>query len=254
MSKRYYVIDLWGRGGEISFHELTKAGYAMTYNRAWEYESHWDLDYDSTLDRMKEKGLKNETFYWHEGQPQYRCGMHQNLDTCWLDVYETTEEHLQDYPDEEKDEWTKINKEQLDAKFDLKCVFSREELFQTDSDVKEFEEEWEDSERTMTPLLGLYSDEKGSYGTWTIELEEELDPKRIVYTVAETQFGDMVDWWGYVTKDNKIVHFDTMHPPEGDTKGMYASLGWKLDSEKWDSDIPWDECEKAIADGEIEFD
>ena len=30
MSKRYYVIDLWGRGGEISFHELTKAGYAAT--------------------------------------------------------------------------------------------------------------------------------------------------------------------------------------------------------------------------------
>jgi hypothetical protein len=27
-----------------------------------------------------------------------------------------------------------------------------------------------------------------------------------------------------------------------------------LDSEKWDSDIPWDECEKSIADGEIEFD
>ena len=42
--------------------------------------------------------------------------MHQNLDTCWLDVYETTEEHIQDYPDEEKDEWTKINKEQLDVK------------------------------------------------------------------------------------------------------------------------------------------
>jgi len=85
---------------------------------------------------------------------------------------------------------------------------------------KKFEEEWEDSERTMTPLLGLYSDEKGSYGTWTIELEEELDPKRIVYTVAETQFGDMVDYWCYVTKDNKIVAFDTMHPPEGDTKGV----------------------------------
>ena len=35
---------------------------------------------------------------------------------------------------------------------------------------------------------------------------------------------------------------------------MNVALGWKLDSEKWDSDIPWDECEKAIADGEIEFD
>ena len=44
MSKRYYVIDLWGRGGEIHFHELTKAGYAMTYNNAWQYEDHWDFD------------------------------------------------------------------------------------------------------------------------------------------------------------------------------------------------------------------
>ena len=64
-----------------------------------------------SLDRMKEAGFKNETDYWSEGQAEYRCGMHQNLDTCWLDVYETTEEHLQDYPDEEKDEWTKINKD-----------------------------------------------------------------------------------------------------------------------------------------------
>ena len=114
MSKRYYVIDLWGRGGEIHYHELTKAGYAMTYNNAWEYEDHWDFD-DISLDRMKEAGFKNETFYWSEGQAGYRCGMHQNLDTCWLDVYETTEEHTAEYPDEEKDEWTKINKEQLDA-------------------------------------------------------------------------------------------------------------------------------------------
>jgi len=28
----------------------------------------------------------------------------------------------------------------------------------------------------------------------------------------------------------------------------------KLRYEKWDGDIPWDECEKAIADGEVEFD
>ena len=103
--------------------------------------------------------------------------------------------------------------------------------FQTDSDVKEFEEEWENEDSPMTPLLGLYSDEKGSYGTYSIELEEELDPKRIVYTIAETQFGDMVDFWGYATKDNKIVAFDTQLPPEGDSKGMYSTLGWKLDSE-----------------------
>ena len=35
---------------------------------------------------------------------------------------------------------------------------------------------------------------------------------------------------------------------------MYVTLSWKLDSEKWDSDIHWDGCEKEIADGEIEFD
>ena len=75
-----------------------------------------------------------------------------------------------------------------------------------------------------------------------------------VLAIAETPFGDMVDFWGYATKDNKIVAFDSMHSPEGDTKRMYSTLGWKLDSDNWDCDIPWDECEKAIADGEIEFD
>jgi len=39
----------------------------MTYNNAWEYEDHWDFD-DISLDRMKEAGFKNETFYWSEGQ------------------------------------------------------------------------------------------------------------------------------------------------------------------------------------------
>jgi len=34
--------------------------------------------------------------------------------------------------------------------------------------------------------------------------------------------------------------------PEGDSKGIYSTLGWKLDSDQWDCDIPWDECEKAI--------
>ena len=65
---------------------------------------------------------------------------------------ETTEEHIGEYPHEDKDEWTKINKEQLDAKFDLKCIFSNEELFQTDSDVKEFEEEWENEDSDDSSL------------------------------------------------------------------------------------------------------
>ncbi len=52
MSKRLYVINLWGRGGEIHFHELTKAGYQMTYNREWEFENWWGID-DIELDRMK---------------------------------------------------------------------------------------------------------------------------------------------------------------------------------------------------------
>ena len=42
MSKRLYVINLWGRGGEIYFHELTKAGYEMTYNREWDKGVPWD--------------------------------------------------------------------------------------------------------------------------------------------------------------------------------------------------------------------
>ena len=59
---------------------------------------------------------------------------------------------------------------------------------------------------------------------------------------------------GDMRKGNKIVHSDNMGLFKGDTKGMYASFGWKLDTEKCDSDIPRDECEKVIADGEIEFD
>jgi hypothetical protein len=253
--KKIYVLDLWGRGGEIAFHELTKAGYAMTYNNAWSHEGWWEAD-AIELDRMREKGFKNETGYWHDGQGQYRIGVHQNINTCWFDVWETTEEHINEHPDEEKDEWTKITKDHengMDAKHDLQCVWSQEEFFHTDCDIREFEEEHEDSERPMTPLLGLYSDEKGSWGYWSIELEEEIDPKRIVYAIAETQFGDMVTDWAYISKDNKIVHFEELEGPEGDTKGMYSTLGWKLDEDKWDKEVPWNEVAVAVKEGEFEF-
>ena len=70
--KKIYVLDLWGRGGEIAFHELTKAGYAMTYNGAWSHEGHGGKLDAIELDRMREVGFKNETGYWLDGQAQYR--------------------------------------------------------------------------------------------------------------------------------------------------------------------------------------
>jgi len=132
-------------------------------------------------------------------------------------------------------------------------VWVAEELFYTDCDIKEFEEEYEDSERPMTPLLGLLSDEKGSWGNQSIELEEEIDPKRIVYAMAETQFGNMVTGFAYITKDNKVVEFEEQDGPEGDTKGMYSTLGWKLDEDKWDKEVPWNEVAVAVKEGEFEF-
>jgi RimJ/RimL family protein N-acetyltransferase len=97
------------------------------------------------------------------------------------------------------------------------------------------------------------SDEKGSYGTYVIELEEELNPKRIVYTIGETEFGDLVDSWAYITKDNKVQHFDSALPPEGNHQGTYAILGFKLDEEKWGQQVPWDAVEMACKEGEFEF-
>ena len=46
--KKIYVLDLWGRGGEIAFHDLTKAGYAMTYNNAWSHERVWFTNISNT--------------------------------------------------------------------------------------------------------------------------------------------------------------------------------------------------------------
>jgi hypothetical protein len=42
--------------------------------------------------------------------------------------------------------------------------------------------------------------------------------------------------------------------PEGDTKGMYSTLGWKLDEDKWDKEVPWDAVKTACGNGEFEFD
>ena len=49
------------------------------------------------------------------------------------------------------------------------------------------------------------------------------------------------------------MEFEEQDGPEGDTKGMYSTLGWKLDEDKWDKEVPWNEVAVAVKEGEFEF-
>jgi hypothetical protein len=120
--------------------------------------------------------------------------------------------------------------------FDPHCLYSREVYTQEDPG--------EDVEDNSVPVLVFYSSEKGDFGGWVIELDddEEFDPNLVTVSTAEHDHGETIErlWYNKVEYDCDYDFVDSRG------KGYYASVNWfnkrwedphlnkETDKEMWD--------------------
>ena len=111
------------------------------------------------------------------------------------------------------------------------------------------------------PVLVFYSAEKGDFGGWTIELEddEKFDPKLVAVSLVETDHGHMIErlWYNKVEYDQEYDWVDTRG------KGYYADVAWfnkrwedphvnpESDKETWDE--LWEYYNESLEESEVDI-
>lgn len=77
------------------------------------------------------------------------------------------------------------------------------------------------------PVLVFHSGEKGSFGQWIIETENDFDPYKLTFSIVETNLGEFVErvWYDKQELDCDFDWCDSMG------KGYYAQVGYM--NPKW---------------------
>ena len=88
-------------------------------------------------------------------------------------------------------------------------------------------EEPEEVTDEVVPVLAFMSSEKGTFGVWFVELDEEFDPYKLGMGVVETNLGEFVDrvYYNKVELDTDYDYNDTTG------KSYHAEVGWL--NKKW---------------------
>ena len=131
------------------------------------------------------------------------------------------------------------NGDEIDDEIELtfsSSLYSREAYHETQRPVPTkflTQEEIDD----YVPVLVFHSGEKGSFGQWIVETEEDFDPYKFTYSILETNLGEFVERAWY---DGVEIYCD-YDWCDSTGKGYYASVGYM--NPKWHdlSDIFTDE-------------
>lgn len=214
MSKTKVVLEVSGHGGELSMHKMTQAGQSMLLNGAYDIYSLWSdwEELEEARPELTERGFANgRKEGWYSS-----CltgGMMPLADSIAIDVC--------------------INDEvEVSHKFDiedLECVWEQElngqyydELAPDDKVPDELEPIW------------VQSTYEKAYGDFEIELDEEFDKDRLVYSQIDSPVGLFVYSFGYRKNDNSIIEFDCHNGfGDGHTKGTEACLCYKRTEDDW---------------------
>lgn len=72
------------------------------------------------------------------------------------------------------------------------------------------------------PVLAFHSGEKGSFGQWIVETEDDFDPYKFTYSILETTLGEFIErvWYDGVELECDFDWADSTG------KGYYASVGY----------------------------
>ena len=107
-------------------------------------------------------------------------------------------------------------------------------------------EEPEEVTDEVVPVLAFMSSEKGTFGVWFVELDEEFDPYKLGMGVVETNLGEFVDrvYYNKVELDTDYDYNDTTG------KSYHAEVGWL--NKKWHDS--YEQYEELDEDYLTEFD
>lgn len=99
------------------------------------------------------------------------------------------------------------------------------------------------------PVVVFYSSEKGDFGGWTVELDdnEEFDPCQVAVSSVETDHGEMIErlWYKKVEYERDYDFIETRG------KGYYAGVAWF--NKRWDDPHINEETDKDLWDEVWEY-
>ncbi len=116
------------------------------------------------------------------------------------------------------------------------CMYSREGGYFTKEQPKDMEDN--------VPVLAFMSSEKGTFGIWFIDTDEDFDPYKLGVGIVETNLAEMVDrvYYNKVELDTDYDYNDTTG------KSYHADVGW-LNTKWHDSFNKYDELDEEYLAG-----
>lgn len=214
MSKKFYVRGS-NYGGEMTIGEVTK-----------EFVEYWkpicDEEGDGRLiDHLMALESFNDNPEEEEGFDPDSPAVLENMDyyNSWYDIDEihhhTSSSGLElmafELDADGCEDWDKR------IEFDPHQLYSRE--CYTQAELQD-----DDPEDNSVPVLVFYSSEKGDFGGWFIDLEDDqdFDPKLVVVSSVETDHGEMIErlWYNGVEYEQDYDNVDSRG------KGYYAGVAY----------------------------
>lgn len=125
--------------------------------------------------------------------------------------------------------------------WDKRTDFDPHQLYGRECYTQEEPQDGDPADNSV-PVLVFYSSEKGEFGGWIIELEDDevFDPKQVAVAYVETDHGEMIErlWYKKVEYEQDYDWVDSRG------KGYYANVAWfnkrwedpqlQEDSDEWE--------------------
>jgi len=133
--------------------------------------------------------------------------------------------------------------------WDDRIEFEPHQLYSRECYTQEEYQNEEPDEDNSVPVMVFYSSEKGEFGGWTIELDdnEEFNPNKVAVSIVETDHGEMIERLWYDKKEYDC-EYDWV---DSRGKGYYAGVAWF--NKRWEDKHINEETDKEMWDEMWEY-
>jgi hypothetical protein len=239
MAKRRFRIDSGRYGGELVLGEVDNR-FARQFCDEEESEiidfcvEADSIGYEEDSTEIDEHEDPERLIAPKEDYYMWECDEFEHLNSCYSDggfmVYEVAADGSDDWNcDAEVGDYSGI------------CVYSREgALF--GNEEPDLVSEQDDDGNHYVPVLLFHSAEKGNFGSWFVDTDEDFDQYKLGFGQCETNVGEFVDRLYYDKKELE-QNYDYN---DSTGKGYYASVGWL--------NTKWHDSFDQYGEGELDAD